>query len=107
MDSSRSGFFALVSYIPDPLGSFLDGIRRSLPGYEFAQAHITILPPRRVPLPPEGPSGLAMQALRKFPSFEVSFRSVRRFESTNILYLPLAAGNDCVKAMHQELNSGE
>lgn len=104
---SSWGFFALVSYIPDPLGSFLDGMRRSLPGYEFAQAHITILPPRRVALPAERASAYALETLRKFPPFDVNFRSVRRFEPTNILYLPLAAGNSCVNEMHQELNSGE
>ena len=37
----RCGLFALVSYIPDPLGSFLQGLREILPNNDSSEAHIT------------------------------------------------------------------
>ena len=38
--------FALVTYIPDPLGKFLDDLRRELIPACVPHAHVTILPPR-------------------------------------------------------------
>ena len=107
MNASSRGCFALVSYIPDPLGSFLDGMRRSLPGFVFAQAHITVLPPRHLTIEPERAGDLALEVLGQFRAFEVSFSSVRRFPSTNVLYLPLNGGDSCVNHMHSQLNTGE
>jgi hypothetical protein len=107
MDVAPWGSFALVSYVPDPLGSFLDGVRRWLPGFEFAQAHITILPPRTLTVPSERATECAVEVLRKFPSFEITFSSVRRFPSTNVLYLPIKQGNQLVADLHRELSAGE
>ena len=42
----RLNVFALVIYIPDPLGRFLDDLRRELvPGCN-PHAHVSVLPPR-------------------------------------------------------------
>ena len=38
--------FALVTYIPDPLGRFLDDLRLELTPGCNPHAHVTILPPR-------------------------------------------------------------
>ena len=38
--------FALVAYIPDPLGRFLDDLRVELTPDCKPRAHVTILPPR-------------------------------------------------------------
>src|SRR5436305_14776932 len=41
--------YALVIYIPDPLGGFLDDLRRELiPGCN-PHAHVSVLPPRPLP----------------------------------------------------------
>lgn len=106
-DASQWGSFALVSYIPEPLGSFLDGLRRELPGETNPQAHITLLPPRPLRLPVETASGQALKVLANFPPFEVEFSRVGSFPHTNFLYLDIADGNSLVHALHDALNTGD
>jgi 2'-5' RNA ligase len=101
------GSLALVSYIPDPLGSFLHSLRRLLPGDENPQAHITILPPRPLKLPVESASLGARKALDGFHRFEVELSSVRRFPKTSYLYLDIVEGSRTLHAMHAALNAGE
>ena len=44
--ADRIGEYALVIYIPDPLGSFLNRIREELaPGGLPGRAQVTVLPP--------------------------------------------------------------
>ena len=52
--------FALVSYIPDPLGAFLDDLRLKLAPKCKPHAHITILPPRPICAEPH----IAIQEIR-------------------------------------------
>lgn len=101
------GSLALVSYIPDPLGSFLHSLRRLLPGEEDPQAHITILPPRPLKLPVESASLGARKRLAGFSRFEVELSSVRCFPDTSYLYLDIVEGNRTLHAMHAALNAGE
>lgn len=42
--------FALVIYIADPLGGFLDDLRRELIPHYNPHAHISVLPPRPIPI---------------------------------------------------------
>src|SRR5664280_2707399 len=42
----RLNVFALVIYIPDPLGRFLDDLRRQLVPACNPHAHVSVLPPR-------------------------------------------------------------
>jgi 2'-5' RNA ligase len=106
-DAPQSGSVALVSYIPDPLGSFLHSLRKLLPGDEDPQAHITILPPRPLRLPLQSPSPAVKKVLEGFSRFEVELSSVRRFPETNYLYLDVADGNTKLHALHDALNAGE
>ena len=99
--------FALVAYVPEPLGPFLDQLRQTLPGIEFAQAHITLLPPRPLRVNVQAASHIAKDVLSQFPAFEVELNSVRRFPETNVLYLDLTDGNDTVLELHQALNTGD
>jgi 2'-5' RNA ligase len=101
------GSLALVSYIPDPLGSFLHSLRRLLPGDENPQAHITILPPRPLKLPIASASLGARKVLDGFSRFDVELSSVRCFPGTSYLYLDIVEGNRTLHAMHEALNSGE
>jgi len=101
------GFFALVSYIPDPLGSFLHGIREALPGEDNPQPHITILPPRPLKLAVDDASKRARKILRRFPPFDVELSRVRFFPGTNFLYLDVGEGNGLLHALHEALNTGD
>jgi 2'-5' RNA ligase len=106
MTVSPWGAFALVSYLPDPLGSLLDQFRRSFSGSDQAQAHITLLPPRTLPVPLEIASEQASKILSVFHSFEVELDAVRRFPVTNVLYLGISAGNNEIRNLHDALNAG-
>jgi 2'-5' RNA ligase len=101
------GFFALVSYVPEPLGPFLDQLRLSLPGAEFPQAHITLLPPRPLAVTIDAASRHAKCVLNRFSAFDVELSAVRKFPETNVLYLDLTDGGEIVRDLHQALNSGD
>jgi hypothetical protein len=95
-----------VSYIPDPLGSFLNSLRQTLSAEENPQAHITILPRRPLSLPVETASQQAIEILSRFPAFEVELCNVRRFPETNVMYLDVGKGNARLHAVHDALNAG-
>jgi len=99
------GFFALVSYVPDPLGSFLDDLRRTLGTDSNARAHITLLPPRSLRMPLEEATNTAGRILQSYSPFEIELRNVRQFP--NYLYLDVGAGNAGVRELHETLNSGK
>ncbi len=101
------GSLALVSYIPDPLGAFLDRLRQSLPGEDIPQAHITILPPRPLQLPVELASEQVCKLLSGFRAFPVELSAVRRFRHTNVLYLDVGEGSARLHALHDALSMGD
>jgi len=105
-DEQPPGVFALVSYITDPLGSFLMELRQSLAGDPAPQPHITILPPRPL-LPSLEEASLEVKSkLKDFTRFEVELGKVTLFPETNILYLEVAKGSGDLRALHEVLNSG-
>ncbi len=106
-DSSQWGSFALVSYIPEPLGSFFDRLRHELPGQANPQAHITLLPPRPLRAPVQIASEQALKVLSNFPPFELEFSGVTSFPNTNFLYLDIADGSSLLYALHDALNTGD
>ena len=101
------GQFALVSYLPDPLASFIHRLRGSLPGIGNPQAHITILPPRPLRLRVDTAAEQVQNALRSFPPFSVRLTRVSRFAETNFLYLEVGEGGGALHSMHDALNEGE
>lgn len=106
-ETPRWGQFALVSYIPEPLGSFFYDLRGSLPGESNPQAHVTILPPRPLRVPVDSASEQALRILANFRAFEIELSSVRRFPETNFLYLDIGDGNSLVHDLHDALNTGD
>jgi 2'-5' RNA ligase len=107
MDTPVCNFFALVTYVPAPLGSVLDNLRQSLPGNHVGRAHITILPPRPLRVPCAVASQRARQILRDFAAFDVELNDIRLFSETDVLYLSLQEGNRLVHQMHDALNTGD
>jgi 2'-5' RNA ligase len=101
------GCFALVTYIPDPLGSYLAGLREILPNNDRSEAHITLLPPRPLKLPVETASKQARTILRQFPPFDVELSQIRRFAETKFLYLDLTEGSSVIYDLHNALNKGD
>ncbi|HTU48090.1 MAG TPA: 2'-5' RNA ligase family protein [Bryobacteraceae bacterium] len=106
-ETPRWGQFALVSYIPEPLGSFFYDLRGSLPGESNPQAHVTILPPRPLRVAVDSASEQALRILANFQAFEIELSSVQRFPETNFLYLDIGDGNSLVHDLHDALNTGD
>ncbi len=98
--------YALVSYIPEPLGSFLDRLRLRLAPECKPHAHVTVLPPR----PLRGTAELAEAELRdltrQFHSFDVKLGDVQLFEATEVIYIAVECGVRELRKMHEELNAG-
>lgn len=105
--TSPWGSFALVSYIPDPLGSFLNDLRHSLTGEEAPHAHVTILPRRPLTIPVEQASSQVLKLLAGFRSFPVELSSVRCFRQTNVLYVDVSEGSARLHALHDALSMGD
>jgi len=100
----RLNVYALVIYIPDPLGRFLDDLRRELvPGCN-PHAHVSVLPPR--PLPASwhaaGAQVQAMTASR--PPFPVKLGDIRVFPVTNVIYIEVDGGREEFALLHDSLN---
>jgi 2'-5' RNA ligase len=100
------GHVAAVSYLPDPLGTFLYELRHKLPGVHNPRSHITILPPRPLAVPVETAADQALATLRGFRPFTVELASIRSFPETNVLYIELADGNSEVHQLYRALNTG-
>jgi 2'-5' RNA ligase len=98
--------FALVSYLPSPLGEFLDRLRRNLVCECRAKAHVTVLPPRPlVGSAEEAWSELAAH-LQDTPPFTVELGEVEVFPVTQVVYLSVIVGGAELKRLHEMLNSG-
>jgi 2'-5' RNA ligase len=106
-DAPIGGLFALVTYLPEPLGSFLTGLRHLLPGETRPEAHITFLPPRPLTVSPESASYEIQRILRTIRPFEVALGSVRIFPETGIMYLSVESGRTEALHLHASLNSGK
>jgi len=104
---SRLNVYALVIYIPDPLGRFLDDLRRELvPGCN-PHAHVSVLPPRALSADWHA-AGQQVEALTaKLPVFSVELGPIRIFPVTNVIYLEVGSGKEDLASMHDALNSAE
>jgi 2'-5' RNA ligase superfamily len=102
----RLNVFALVIYIPGPLGKFLDDLRRKLvPGCN-PHAHVSILPPR--PLPVEWPtaSNQVRSVIDRWVPFEIELTSVEIFPVTDVVYIEVGDGAAELRRMHVAMNTG-
>lgn len=98
--------FALVIYIPGPLGKFLDDLRRELvPSYN-PHAHVSVLPPRPLAASWEEASDRARSLIESAPPFSVELTSVGMFPVTHVIYLEIGRGEDELRAMHRAMNGG-
>jgi 2'-5' RNA ligase len=104
---TRGELFALVSYVPEPLGSTLAGLKMPPSGKPASPAHITLLPPRPLRID----SGLAYERIRRvlagFPAFELELTEICRFPTTNVLYLAVGKGHLQIHELYRALNHGE
>jgi 2'-5' RNA ligase len=101
--ADRINSFALVSYIPGPLGRFLDDLRRELLPESLAQAHVSVLPPRQLASEQDAEVQLAT-VLPKIAPFYVEMTGIEVFESTSVIYVGIGAGCTELRRLHDTLN---
>jgi 2'-5' RNA ligase len=100
------GAVALVSYVPDPMRSFLAKMRQLFSGSDDPQPHITILPPRTLRQPIQHASETIRGILDRFDGFDVELSNVRHFPETSFIYLDIREGNRAIREVHTALNAG-
>ena len=102
----RLNVFALVMYIPGPLGIFLDEVRRELAPHCNPHAHVSLLPPRSLGVTCEAASEQARALTESWPAFDVELAGIRIFPVTEVIYIELGAGADQLRRMHAAMSSG-
>jgi 2'-5' RNA ligase len=95
--------FALVFYIPDPMGSLLDRLRRELVPSCFAHAHVTVLPPRPIANSAQALSQLR-GAVHEFRPFLLDLGGIEVFSETSVIHLGIGRGRTELRRMHDALN---
>ena len=102
----RLNLFALVSYVPDPLGRFLDDLRRELVPQDNPRAHVSILPPR--PLMVDWlVASREVRALTDLATpFDIELLEVKVFPVTDVIYLELGSGASELRSLHNAMCQG-
>ena len=98
--------FALVAYLPAPLGSFIDGLRQELEPGCVAKAHVTILPPRLLACSPDSAWAQLLGTLEEMHPFRVELGGVKIFGRSDVVYLSIDRGNEELRQMHTKLDRG-
>ena len=101
----RLNVFALVIYIPDPLGRFLDDLRRELvPGCN-PHAHVSVLPPRPIAVDWQVAGEQVRVCAGNWTPFEIKLEGIRIFPVTNVIYVELGQGAEEMFRIHDAMNS--
>lgn len=96
--------YALVAYIQDPLGSFLETVRREIvPGCSL-RSHVSVLPPRPIERPAEVAAAQIDGQCLVSARFRIYVTRIELFPVTNVIYLALGQGEQSLKALHDSLN---
>src|SRR5579872_1399003 len=88
----RINSFALVSYIPEPLATFLDRLRQELVPNCFLRAHVTILPPRPISSTPEAAWETIRTLAPRFSPFDIEMTEVEVFPISDVIYIGIGRG---------------
>lgn len=102
----RLNVFALVIYIPDPLGAFLDDLRRELAPHYNPHAHVSVLPPRPLAVDWRTASDQLRALAETWSPFDVELTSLGVFRVTDVIYLEVGGGSAELRRMHEATNAG-
>jgi 2'-5' RNA ligase len=101
----RLNVFALVIYIPGPLGRFLDDLRRELMPHYNPHAHVSVLPPRPLTVDWSVASAQVRSLTDGWAPFEIELTDIGIFPVTDVIYIQLGAGGAELSRMHTVMNS--
>ena len=103
--AERLNVFALVIYIPDPLGKFLDDLRRELAPHYNPHAHVSVLPPRSLTVDWRTASAQLRAQAETWRPFDVQLTSLGIFSVTDVIYLEVGHGAEELHRMHAATNA--
>lgn len=111
MDSSPESpdlinLYALVTYLPNPLGAYLNSLRRELVPNCHLRAHVTVLPPRRLISGAAGWGRLQRETL-DFSPIEIELGDIEVFPITSVIYLSIHRGMKELVELHDHLAKDE
>jgi hypothetical protein len=95
-----AGVFALVIYVPDPLGRFLDDLRRDLVPHDNPRAHVSVLPPRPLSVEWQIASSQLRTLSEMWRPFDIELTRIAVFPVTNVIYIELGEGAGELRQMH-------
>src|SRR6476646_2104260 len=99
--------YALVAYVRNPVGEFVERLRRQLhPALPHLAAHLTVLPPRLL----QGTERSAVEMLQEVCSgvapFEIALGDVETFcPRTPTVFIRVAEGSYRMRELHDQLNT--
>ena len=98
--------YAVVCYVPEPLGPYLDSVRRELaPWMPPGRSHVTVLQPRPLQSDVTEVRKTLHESVSTLRAFEIAPSSVGIFETTGVVYLGVERGVSELERIHQTLNS--
>jgi len=103
MSSSR---YALVSYVHNAVGKFVEDLRRELhPDLPHMAAHLTILPPREVVANEEAAVEFLEEACSRVLPFDVELGEVTTFlPVTPTVFIKVTRAADRMRELHDQLS---
>jgi 2'-5' RNA ligase len=104
--AGRLNSFALVGYLPDPIGRFVNQLRRELVPQCSARAHVTILPPRPLACSADSAWRELRQRLAGEPPIQIELREVKLFPASDVIYISIGYGYEELERLHRKLANG-
>src|SRR5579872_3085837 len=101
----RLNIFALVIYVPPPLGDFLDDLRRELVPHYNPHAHVSVLPPRPLAVDWQIAADQLRAEADSWAPFDVELTSIEIFPVTNVIYIGVGGGSAQLRLMHAATNA--
>jgi len=105
---TQSARYALVAYIKNPVGKFVENLRRELhPELPHLAAHVSVLPPRQL----QGSESAALETLSDICShvepFEASLGEMETFiPATPTVFIRVCHSAQRLRELHDQFNTG-
>lgn len=97
--------YALVTYLPNPLGSFLNALRQELVPACHLRAHVTVLPPRQLHSQASAWDRL-QSAGPDFSPIDIELGDIEVFARTSVIYASIRRGMPELIELHRHLAQG-
>lgn len=100
--------YALVAYVSNPIGQFVESLRREFqPEHAHLPAHLTLLPPRPLTGTLQGAVEMIERTCGSVQPFEVTMGDVESFAPvTPTVFIRVAHAAYRMRELHEKLNAG-